>query len=158
MDDRLVSNGILSVEDKEALLSSKSALLINGWANNNAELNKLDECIIGILGETPEEIVAVYSYERLAVVFWLIACGSDSETDLEEWREIDCNGTDSNGDAYELWDAIVDLDRNYILNLKLGSPVIVSEDRESDRFQEAVPEDSFLFRGEYLPIVSINSQ
>ena len=118
----------------------------------------MDECIIGILGETPAEIVAVYSYERLAVVFWLITCGDDSEMDLEEWENINCNGTDSSGEEYELWNAMEELDRSYLASFKSGSPVIVSEHRESERYQEAVPENSFPFRGEYLPIVSINSQ
>ena len=158
MSGRLISNSILSEDDKEALLTSENALLIDHWAKNKAELDKLDECIVGILGETPAEIVAVYSYERLAVVFWFITCGGDQEMDLEEWENINCDGTDSSGEEYELWNAMEELDRSYLVSFKLGSPVIVSEDRESERYQEAVPENSFLFRGEYLPIVSINSQ
>lgn len=158
MDERLTTNKILSESEKGLLLMSEYARLIDGFANTPEEINKLDECIIGIIGDTPEEVIAVYSYERLAIVFWFIQCGGDSGMDLEEWDSISCDD-----DPSGLFDAEDDISRNYILTTRRGSPVIASENPEGDRFVEANEEggdrsDTFPFRGNHLPILSIQAK
>ena len=155
--ERLSTNKMLTESEKDLLSNSENALLIDGWASNSQEINKLDECVIGILGETPEEVVAVYSYERLSIAFWFIQCGGDPEMDLEEWDSISCDE-----DPSGLYDAEDDISRNYILASRIGSPVIVSENPEGDRFVEANEKGgdrsrTFLFRGNYLPILSIQA-
>ena len=157
MDKRLTTNKILTESEKDLLLKSEYALLIHGFANTPEEINKLDECIIGIIGDTPEKVVAVYSYERLAIVFWFIQCGGDPEMDLEEWDSISCND-----DPSGLFDAEDDISTNYLLTTRRGSPVIASENFEGARFVEANEEGgdksgTFLFRGSYLPILSIEA-
>ena len=155
--ERLSTNKILTGSEKDLLLNSEYALLIDGYANTPEEINKLDECVIGVLGETTEKVVAVYSYERLCIVFWFIECGGDPEMDLEEWDSISCNE-----DPSGLFDAEDHISRNYLVTTGQGSPVIVSEYDEGDRFVEANEEGgdksgTFLFRESYLPIMSIQA-
>jgi hypothetical protein len=150
---------ILSEEEKELLFDSDHALLIHGFARTSEQISKLDECVIGVLGETPEEAVAVYSYERLSIALWFIQCGGDPEMDLEEWDTLSCNDKDSSGEEYDLEDAEANLSRSYLHAWKKGSYLIVSEYNETERFLEANKDGgdrsgTFLFRGSYLPIIS----
>lgn len=87
--ERFVGNNILTENEKQQLIE-EGALLIGPFGDSSQEAYSLfDQCIIGTMGSTSGDLLAIYHFEKLVVAHWWVFNGDGVDFNMDDWESAD---------------------------------------------------------------------